>query len=628
MRMPSTGYRTGQSSSPYPSHGLGPNEKGSRRAFSKGGFPASQSPRRGRKGNWIPTCSMDGRLLVTFAATLAACLGQPSLVPPHILVLFADDMGYGDVGFTGSPTTQTPNLDRLAEEGVMFTQWYSGAPICSASRAALLTGRLPVRAGVAGETWKACSTFTQGALGGLPSNETTFGSVLQSTGLYRTEMIGKWHLGQRDMFLPVNHGFDHSLGIPFSHDMGCSWWKPNCTEPFATMPLPLLNETTIVEQPVDLSTLDRRYNDHALDLIRWAARAQETQTQGQGQRPEGASRMLLYYAFQHVHYPMYCVEADCTQLSARGSFGAQVQALDASVGELVGLLEDLGMDENTLIFFSSDNGPWLQQLQEAGTTAYFRGGKYDTWEGGLRVPAFVRWSGHIAPHQRSLDVVSTLDIFPTILQIAGVSLPDDRFIDGVDLTPLLLEKGHPRRGKGRRTMSSVGRGEGEGQEDDERCLFFYQGSSADPSNSTNLVTEDDFTGPGQTGLFAVRCGAYKAHYYTRTAFGPDAAGWALQQPPLLFQIEHDPAEAYAIDNTTTEYSQAVATISAATVEHQATLGVVPNQYALGDDTALCPCGDPQSQAKYPDLPNCTLTPETWTPFGASFPPEITVQVLG
>lgn len=326
----------------------------------------------GGSGKSIRNSLMDRRTLLLTLMTLAYSLGQP-----HILVLFADDMGYGDVGFTGSPTTQTPNLDRLAGEGVIFTQWYSSSPICSASRAALLTGRLPVRAGVAGETWKACSTFTQGAVGGLPLNETTFGTALQSTGLYRTEMIGKWHLGQQEVFSPVNHGFDHFFGIPFSHDMGCSWWKPECSEPWATMPLPLLNKTTIVEQPVDLSTLDSRYNDHAKDLIRWAG-AQTLQGQDQDRR-EGPKHLLLYYAFQHVHYPMYCVQVDCTELSARGSFGAQVQALDDAVGDLMHVVQDLGMDEEMLVFFTSDNGPWLEQMQEGGTTAYFRGGKYDTW---------------------------------------------------------------------------------------------------------------------------------------------------------------------------------------------------------------------------------------------------------
>ena len=260
-------------------------------------------------------------------------------------------------------------------------------------------------------------------------------------------------------------------------------------------------------------------------------------------------------------------------------------------------------------------------------------------EGGLRVPAFVRWSGHIEPGKRSLDLVSTMDIFPTIMQIAGVSLPDDRIIDGEDLSPLLLGKDDPLRGDDPRRVSQHG-------DSEDRCLFFYQGSSEDPSNSSNLVTEDDFAGPGQTGLFAVRCGPYKVHFYTRTAWGPNSAGWAQQLPPLVYQVEHDPGEAYPLDNSTTEYSQILTTISAATVEHQTTLSSVPNQvgesasptttlhessfspfpnpdlqYVLGDDTALCPCADPESRKKYPEYPNCTLTPETWTPFGASLAPE-------
>eukprot|EP01084_Bolivina_argentea_P091676 165000_1 len=223
---------------------------------------------------------------------------NPAASMPNYVIFFVDDMGYGDVGFTGQPSINTPNIDKLASEGMVLTSWYTGQPICSPSRAAMLTGRYPVRSGCSGGY--AGGVFGDASIGGLPTNESTFAAVLKQAG-YSTKMIGKWHLGQREEFMPKNHGFDESYWIPYSVDMGSSAWLHS-----NALPLPLLNGSKVLQQPVDLSKVSNLYIEQATDFI---------QKQSETKKP-----FVLYMAHSHVHVPDFTNTKFCNS-SIRGRYG-------------------------------------------------------------------------------------------------------------------------------------------------------------------------------------------------------------------------------------------------------------------------------------------------------------------
>ena len=432
---------------------------------------------------------------------------------PNFIILFMDDLGYGDMGFTGHPTTQTPNLDYLAFHGKILTSWYSGCAACTGSRAALMTGRQWTRTGL---PWVLGPTTPSG----LPLNETTIAEQLKKkknekttkekcdsnddhkdtaekgvggeggddggdgVGEYATAIVGKWHLGQRPIYLPGNRGFDYYLGIPYSDDMGdaitttCSassdsdaaskseWSNPysdttsssayldsnfdgrkDDVDP-AAYHLPLIyqeyNTTHVLEQPLDFTTLSQKYKTFTTNFI----------TMHQDQP------FFLYVPFSHVHVTSKSQEelqySGCNfrNYTTRGKFGDALAEADDMVGSIVQTLKNLDLLNNTLILFTSDNGPWLSRGLSAGSEGLFTGrysgyydtGKATTWEGGIRMPAFAYWSGQIEPHSRSSEIISSLDVFPTLSRLAGIPLPQNNdsnqtiAYDGMDMTDILLSR--------------------------------------------------------------------------------------------------------------------------------------------------------------------------------------------
>jgi len=337
---------------------------------------------------------------------------------PNIVVIFADDLGYGDLGCLGHPTIRTPNLDRMAAEGMKLTQFYSAAPVCTPSRAALLTGRLPIRSGMYHDDRRVL--FPDSA-GGLPESEITIAHALREQG-YATACVGKWHLGHLPEFLPTRHGFDRYFGIPYSNDM---------------KPCPLLRDETEVEEPADQETLTRRYTEEAVAFL-----------SANRNRP-----FFLYFAHTFPHVPLFASDAFRGE-SPRGLYGDVVEELDWSVGRILDALGDLDLAERTLVLFTSDNGPWLTCGLNGGSAGLLHGGKGSTWEGGMREPTLAWWPGTIEAGSVSRELACTMDVFPTALALAGAPLPTDRVLDGRDMWPLL---------------SGTGRSEHE-------AYFYYRGS--------------------------------------------------------------------------------------------------------------------------------------------------------
>jgi arylsulfatase A len=335
---------------------------------------------------------------------------------PNLVILIADDLGYGDLGCYGHPTIRTPHLDRMAAEGLKLTQYYA-APVCTPSRAALLTGRLPIRSGLSVVLYPTSK-------GGIPDGEITLADALKAHG-YATSCIGKWHLGHLPAYLPTRHGFDHYFGIPYSNDMNA--------KKSGHPPIPLLRDETIVEQPAVQETLTLRYTREALAFIRSQCATARAQP------------FFLYLAYTFPHIPLHAGNAFRGK-SPRGLFGDVVEEIDWSTGQILAALRDEGIAESTLVVFTSDNGPWLSQKLHGGSAGLLREGKGSTWEGGVRVPCLAWWPGTIAPGRTSLDLASELDLFTTCLELAGAKIPEDRPIDGVSLAPLLRGTGpSPRR---------------------------------------------------------------------------------------------------------------------------------------------------------------------------------------
>ena len=329
--------------------------------------------------------------------------------PPNVVVVFADDQGFGDIGCFGSPYIETPNLDGMASEGAKFTSCYAGAPICTPSRASLLTGSYPARVGL--EEW----VLFPGDEEGLHPDEVTIPEVLDEAG-YASTCLGKWHLGDREPFLPTNHGFDSYLGVPYSNDMGAAHTDGEYRE------LPLMRDTEVVEAPVDQSTLTRRYTEAAVEFI-------EDNRDGP---------FFCYLAHTMPHVPLHASEA-FDGASRRGDYGDAIEEIDWSVGRILSTLDRLGIDEETLVIYTSDNGPWLEKGVDGGSPGHLSGGKFSVEEGGPRVPAIARWPGTIPAGSVCSELLTTLDLLPTLANLAGVDLPADRVIDGQDATALLRE---------------------------------------------------------------------------------------------------------------------------------------------------------------------------------------------
>lgn len=316
---------------------------------------------------------------------------------PNIILIFADDLGYGDIGAYGSQTIKTPNIDRMAAEGAKFDEFYAASPVCTPSRAGLLTGRYPIRQGIHG-------VFAPESLQGMDPEEITIAEMLKEVG-YTTGLVGKWHLGHHEKFMPWNQGFDEFFGLPYSNDMGGLYYFRN---------------QEVLFDEIDQRYLTRTYTEEALKFI-----------DKHRQQP-----FFLYLAHNMPHVPIYA-SPEFEGKSAGGLYGDVVEELDWSVGQILKRLEEQELSENTLVIFTSDNGPWLVMGDDGGSAGPLRMGKQYTFEGGMRVPAVAYWPGHIPAATQPEGFATMMDWLPTFATLTGASIPSDRAIDGEDISGLL-----------------------------------------------------------------------------------------------------------------------------------------------------------------------------------------------
>lgn len=433
--------------------------------------------------------------------------------PPNLILILADDMGYGDLGCYGHPSIRTPNLDRMAAEGLRFTDFYAAQSLCTPSRAGLMTGRLAVRSGMAGGPGR--HVLYPQDKGGLQPDEITIPQALKTRG-YTTMAIGKWHLGCTPELLPTSHGFDAFFGLPYSNDMDTPNAKVRNADSMSQHPdfhnfnVPLMRNQEIIERPADQNTLTKRYTQEAIRFI-----------QSNKQKP-----FFLYFAHTFPHVPLFASEKFKGK-SARGRYGDTIEELDWSVGQVLGTLRQEELDKNTLVFFTSDNGPWLIRKWNGGSSGPLRDGKGGTWEGGYRVPAIAYWPGKISPGTTH-EMASGLDLFNTCLSLAGAEIPKDRPLDGFDMTPILYG------GKSRRDV-----------------CFYYYGDQ----------------------LYAVRKGPFKAHFVTHDGYSK--AEPEKHDPPLLFNLPEDPGEQFDV---APDYPETVAELTKIFTEYCATVTHGKPQY--------------------------------------------------
>ncbi|XP_012644948.1 arylsulfatase A isoform X2 [Microcebus murinus] len=428
-----------------------------------------------------------------WALLLVLAKGLAATNPPNIVLIFADDLGYGDLGSYGHPSSITPNLDQLAAGGLRFTDFYVPVSLCTPSRAALLTGRLPVRTGMYP------GVLEPSSLGGLPLEEVTLAEVLAARG-YLTGMAGKWHLGvgPEGVFLPPHQGFHRFLGIPYSHD-------------------------------------------------------------------------------QHTHYPQFSGQSFAGR-SRRGPFGDSLMELDAAVGALMTAIGDLGLLKETLVIFTSDNGPETMRMTRGGCSGLLRCGKGTTFEGGIREPAVVYWPGHITPGVTH-ELASSLDVLPTLAALTGAPLPNVT-LDGFDLSSVLLGTGKSPR----------------------QSLFFYP------------TYPDDVH-----GVFAVRNGKYKAHFFTQGSIHSDttpdpachaASPLTAHEPPLLYNLSEDPGENYNLLGVVAEITPGMLRVlkkmQLLKAQFDAAMTFSPSQIARGKDPTLQICCQPGCTPH----PTCCQCPDT------------------
>jgi arylsulfatase A len=432
---------------------------------------------------------------------------------PNFVIIFCDDLGYGDLSCFGHATIRTPQLDQMASEGQKWTSFYVAASVCTPSRAGLMTGRLPIRNGMCSD--KRAVLFPNSA-GGLPQSEITIARALKNL-KYATAAVGKWHLGHLPQYLPTSHGFDSYFGIPNSNDMdrirnGKDHYQNAETEDIAAYNGPLIRNKKEIERPCDQRDITRRYTQEAVQFIR--------------SKQGGKQPYFLYLAHSLPHIPLFRHQ-DFHGRSTAGIYGDVIEEIDWSVGEVLKQVRQ--SDDQTYVVFTSDNGPWLTFKTHGGSAGLLREGKGSTWEGGMREPT-VMWA-HPKPVAKGIihDMGSTLDLLPTLVSLAGGKLPTDRVYDGYDLSPVLHSQGPSPR----------------------QSMFFYYGEK----------------------LFAVRHGQHKAHWFSKERYlGQKQA--RTHNPPLLYHLGHDPSEKHDIAKDNGKILTQIAKVAAA---HQATVKPVENQ---------------------------------------------------
>ncbi len=461
-----------------------------------------------------------GREALAFSMMLRSGLSVAR--KPNILIVLCDDLGYGDLAIFGHPTIRTPNLDQMAEEGQKWTNFYAAAPVCTPSRAGLMTGRLPIRSGMCDD--KSRVLFPD-STGGLPAEEITIAQKLREQG-YFTACVGKWHLGHLPQYLPTSKGFDYYYGIPYSNDMDFvvpkerrDSWKPADRKKVFEQPsteyfnVPLMRNREVVERPADQSTITRRYTAETIRLI----------------EENRARPFFLYLAHNLPHVPLFRSE-EFSGRSRRGIYGDVVEEIDSGVGKIFRTLRQRGLADNTLVIFTSDNGPWLTYREHGGSAGLLREGKGTTWEGGMREPAIFWWPGRIQPGIVR-GIASTLDVFATLCALSGARLPRDRVMDSFDLGGVLFR----------------------GESSPRQTMFFYR----------------------DTKLYAVRKAGFKAHFLTKDDYGPDKTE-APHDPPLLYDLGRDPSEQLDVAKG---HPDVIADIRAETKRHVKTIKPVKNQLA-------------------------------------------------
>lgn len=542
-------------------------------------------------------------LLLLFLCETQSCATSR----PNFVLLMADDLGIGDPGCYGNKTLRTPNIDRLAEGGVKLTQHLAASPLCTPSRAAFMTGRYPIRSGMASQSKVGVFLFSASS-GGLPTSEITFAKLLKNQG-YSTALIGKWHLGtnchNKTDFChhPLSHGFDYFHGLPVTNLRDC---KPGEGTVFTTgirmlvsvplqliaialltlavlkclalLPTPglvffcllflaavilglvvcflyyfrplncfLMRNHEITQQPLSYDHLTQRLTEDAAEFIR---RNAETP-------------FLLVLSYLHVHTALFSSK-DFAGKSKHGAYGDTAEEMDWSVGQILNVLDELRLANNTLIYFSSDQGAHVEEVTtrgevHGGSNGIYKGGKANNWEGGIRVPGILRWPGVIPAGLEIDEPTSNMDIFPTVAKLAGSPLPEDRIIDGRDLMPLL---------------------QGKSQRSDHEFLFHYCNFYLNavrwhPRNSTSIwkafFFTPKFTPEGANGCFSTHVCFCHGDYITH------------HHPPLLFDISKDPRERNPLTMTTEpRFQEILEAMQQAADHHTKTLQEVPNQLSLGN----------------------------------------------